>query len=1104
MKKLSKFSKIAVLLLLLIGAIFAFTACDKVSAITIESANMPRLVFVQGQELDLSDGLLTVQSKDSSEEIALNASGVTVSGYDKNVLGAQELTIGYKGKTTTLSVTVVARVVAENIESDYFVGESFSKSVGRLKITRDDGSSFTVPMSDDSVTVEGFDSSAAARNFEVTARYRTSEVDYTGTFKVNIYDIESVSFTAPNKLIYKSHEEGIDLTGSYITMKGNGGALTRYVTVTEDMISGFDLSAATEDNMSSPLKQTVSIQYAGQHRDFTISITYSNVSLVRQIASEVASIDWTEIPDPEEITTSQGERALRGIELYMGLAKAEKALITEEEYLNVLRTATVYGYDEWVNDVESYADAFTIKDGTLSLLCKTYAATKAAYTALQDTTSPIYAVASLLLDVSENFGEVILAGEQTIGEYLIAVYDPENLEEVVGRFELMVSLYEALEDVPASWTEAGLIAYEEQIDAATALLAASPYTSFNDRAIYGMVSAWRDNDDLFEIIYTYYYNADDTDAIDSIKNLYLPGPLEELYVTIRYAMAEISAMAQKSRYDTTFFMLYYENALDLAVEILSASEGDDGYMYSVLYNYLTFDGLLTIGGEAASVPFGTLFKYLRTTQYGYLYQQNAALGDDSFEALWDIYLVAMNRLVYGTDYLKSEEYGEDMQALLKGFVEMSPSWQFSFLRSVNTYYYDYNVPAYALDVSNGAYTYFAYLLTNYYKGVLSEDAYTIFSDLLLALENYTRRYYNTTGIADFLSKMGAIEAAYGALTETEQETFDIYVGEFYQKYLSIYQRYENAASEDGEEETSDVESGEESGTEFSDLGEWAETFEELADAIQKFYSSYLLIQYQKPVYSMLFAAFEYAQTLENKILTTAPAEIVATYYYDDYKTIFKMDCSLEFSVHYLRGIYANYLTNLSVSSYMLYDLYVDAGIESFLAESAYVMWPYLDATINATDAEAYDAEKVFKIMSDFRALSAYQQRFFLMLDGNMDLYYGGLQTFFAQVLEGDEDTVAIADALLETEQAYLFYNLVPDGSYTVENEDGTTATVTYLEEFETAMEKAIALYEALTDEADKTAFNTYLSDLYAFYLAKYEALQTTEETESTESSTEAA
>lgn len=81
--------------------------CKKPVAETLELFDSPRAVYVQGQEIDLSQGSLMLKKGGSYKEIKLNESGVSVTGYNENVLGQQQVTITYNGKKVEYSVNVI-------------------------------------------------------------------------------------------------------------------------------------------------------------------------------------------------------------------------------------------------------------------------------------------------------------------------------------------------------------------------------------------------------------------------------------------------------------------------------------------------------------------------------------------------------------------------------------------------------------------------------------------------------------------------------------------------------------------------------------------------------------------------------------------------------------------------------------------------------------------------------------------------------------------------------------------------------------------------------------------------------------------------------------
>ena len=164
--------------LVLLSCLLLFTACgdvDKgpaVASIAIQSSDKPQTVFIKGQDLDLSSGKLTVTRDDgTTETIALNDPKVTVSGYNKDTVGEQNLVITYGEKSVPLTVSVVNRMTFMGYETEYFVGDSFNTTKGSVTVVKDDGSKVSVRLNDTTaISVVSFDSSSAGSK-QVTIRY---------------------------------------------------------------------------------------------------------------------------------------------------------------------------------------------------------------------------------------------------------------------------------------------------------------------------------------------------------------------------------------------------------------------------------------------------------------------------------------------------------------------------------------------------------------------------------------------------------------------------------------------------------------------------------------------------------------------------------------------------------------------------------------------------------------------------------------------------------------------------------------------------------------------------------------------------------------------
>ena len=146
--------------------------------------------YEPGAELDLTGLVVTANYSDgSSREISSDA--YTVSGYDADTAGEQDITVTYAGKTDTFTVTVKEEpgtepeepvldrieVTAMPDKTEYKVGEKLDLT--GMVVTAYYSNNESEEVTD--YTVEGFDSSAAGE-VELTVRYE----DKTAVFTVTV------------------------------------------------------------------------------------------------------------------------------------------------------------------------------------------------------------------------------------------------------------------------------------------------------------------------------------------------------------------------------------------------------------------------------------------------------------------------------------------------------------------------------------------------------------------------------------------------------------------------------------------------------------------------------------------------------------------------------------------------------------------------------------------------------------------------------------------------------------------------------------------------------------------------------------------------------
>lgn len=1042
---MKRFTKLAVFMMLILSVVFAFTACgvDEISM----GSNPTRTTYVQGQELDLTGGTLKVRTGNDVEEIALNSDGVTLSGYDKDKIGSQEVTVNYKEKTTSFNVTVIARFAVERYAQNYFVGEPFVKE-GRLVLARDDGSVYTVNLSDDGVEISGFDSTSAGTK-TLTVNYVSSGNSYTGTFDVNVYAIDEAksSFTAPNKIAYQSHQAAseLDVAGGYFVLSSANGEYTKNVALTKDMVEGFDPSLATSANKGAgnELRQPLTVRYAGVTKSFDVYITYSNVSAFKAAAKELTSIDWTNFDAagselPVALTSDKGEKATEAAALYTDLTFEDQRYISEDELLATLRAAAVYGLNLWKGAFDDLAHTLTLDEsGAVLLVCDEYDSVKEDYQKLQQDDYPLYVYAEALTGYANDFAGTLLFGEGDdavyIEDYLGGIYSADEFKASLPVLKIMLDFYEALKDFPESATDSQYRQNAAMIQRALNVIASSGLT-VDQRYVYEYPLAWRE--DLFDILYKYYTTANlgrNESAVAVLTNAYLPGELGDLFDYLMAGLQEtyiISmldqanyAAAQESgesgvpsfyTYDSSAFLAYYEGAWKLADElhlITDTDQADSTQLF--IFNNSSFVIGYSEDGSAQALNFAYLFSYLRYSSYGYSYHANMMVDMDDLDALWKCYGDFLYLLINDQDgtYQESAAYGEDIEELFEMFVAAPPTLQLAFLRSISPFYWSYSAPTYVLEYNYGEAGYnneFTQIVFDYYldklteAGVASEGGEDLLYTLLQAAEAFVLGNEVEEEALRFNELMASVEDYYSKLGNN-QGKFDEILGFLYTKYHDLC----NA-------DYSSV-----------DLGEWKEKIDAYNDALMNGYYGFTLTlyyymgSYSYSYLSPMLAAYEKATMLRDEILACGdedvlnyfryymtsieksfsedtPAWTLGTFSYDYAYFYFREECYL----YLMQGLPAD-----SEGTYSLYDVYTlaytteegektpEESLRPFLAAMSDLFWaPF--------GTDEYDAAALSKAaLTEFTKLDAYSKMMFLdYVDGDESWFFNNVDTEFLEAM----------------------------------------------------------------------------------------------------------
>ena len=1060
-KKRPSFRKILCLTISIISVILAgvltLTSCgETVDGIVIKDQDMPRTTYVMGQELELDKAVITAVVSGSEERIPMTDPEVQITGYNKDQLGEQTVTVTYKEKTTTFKVKVVARMVAEGFKSEYFKGDLFDNTQGKLKITKDDGKTTSVALNSEFVTVS-YDFANAGTS-TVTAVYSKDGVTYEANFTVTVHEIGTVSFTKPTKSLYASHDEGLDLSGGYFTVKAQGSNLTSYVPLTMDMYKeGFNLELANSDHKTTPLSLTVTLTYAGQDFSFNISVLYSGVSIVKEAAKAISALEIT----GRDVVIDDALAAIiyEAADEYFKLTQAKKSLIDEDDVNTVMRAAAIVVYRLLNDSAAKFSNTFTLdqKTGNLQISSTGYDQLKTDITSLENKDDPFNVCAKILNYMKDEFEDLYLFSELSEDEKTVEVTvadfvkSPANdeLSFYVELFKYMLNVSDLLSTIPADWTLDILEEKKAYIVEAFNYITSSKYVGPNFNGVYNSISSWREKNDYFEIIFTYYLDVSgDVDSFFNAINsssglkLHLPGELQIWYTYLSYAASELNVMMSNMNnpevimYDTTKFMYYYGKVYE-SINIIRDSENE---LYIRIYNM--------IGGDRMTY---SLIEH--PSSLGYLYHTYTMLESRAFSEAWAAYMEIATLYLEGK--IDLIEHADKFNNVLDKLAALTPSEVYGFISSLNFLYGESVNQKHAFNHnSNTVHSVLAYLMA-YYDAKNFGDS-RVLMQLLYVMETCASIEAKANGLEIFRTEMANFLAAYGGLSEENKLKFQDIAGDLYTKYLGIYNSY---------------------GTTTPDLGESTGKFEELKNTIADFYTIMGIIYSENAenstrqyYYGLLFALAEKAGVLYTDILENGTDAAKAALYTVEYtfgEDTMTVDNAYfivrrEFLYNVVSYSY-NYGTEQNPFQVSLWVTYCEmANLRAFMVDLA-------DILMASYNNEAIAEADLAALFAAFRALESYERNTLYLF--GINIYYDTLLTYFT-TCEGavSED---VARAILQCEIGYTDYL-----------KDTTDAG--RLEYWASIMSGADTAWSSLS-ETEKAAVNDLLVEFYEYYLGLFEA-----------------
>ena len=255
---------------------YTVTVKDSVKKITLKTT--PKTDYKYNDEIDISTGVITVESGSGTKDIQVTENMIT--GYDKTQLGEQEITISYGGQTVTYKVTVKDYVTDISASPTSVTGK-YNDELS--KIITDNNITYTVtyakagaktPVVLAESMVAGYSKTSVAEQ-NLTVTYTDNDSDsatngkaFTATLKITLSDdIESMEISSTPKQNYK-YGEPLDITGGTIEIVKSSG--TKTIPITESMVKELDGSEFDSTKLGT---RNLNVTYGGITKTYEVTVS---------------------------------------------------------------------------------------------------------------------------------------------------------------------------------------------------------------------------------------------------------------------------------------------------------------------------------------------------------------------------------------------------------------------------------------------------------------------------------------------------------------------------------------------------------------------------------------------------------------------------------------------------------------------------------------------------------------------------------------------------------------------------------------------------------------------------------------------------------------
>lgn len=243
------------------------------SLVSIAVTKTPsKISVIEGQDIDVTDGEITL-TYDNETTTVVTMTADMVTGYDRNLVGTQILTVSYNGKTTTLTVEVAAKQVSEveliskPTATSVTEGMEYDVTGGQIKVTYDNGTTELLPIT--LGMIPSFDNSkVGTQTVDITYANKT-----VGTLTIEVLEKVLTGITT-NKTSYDvTVGDGISALGLEVTAQYNNNTtadVTQFVEVTEWDTEKLGRQEVTISFTEKGVEKTVEIEiFVLEKSDFT-------------------------------------------------------------------------------------------------------------------------------------------------------------------------------------------------------------------------------------------------------------------------------------------------------------------------------------------------------------------------------------------------------------------------------------------------------------------------------------------------------------------------------------------------------------------------------------------------------------------------------------------------------------------------------------------------------------------------------------------------------------------------------------------------------------------------------------------------------------------